>query len=388
MKTNLFGNILSGTLILMSSQIQAGHGTGNSADNISAWQGVNWFSGSKPVDYCIQVEKNFGVTQSKSFESFEQALSLWKNYLEKRVVDSANSHKFRQTLNFQYRGDCRKYGERSELKVYLGVENAKINEIKKRFINPSAFVYQQEFNKKSGRSTGFIWVAPNASVYPEQNFPNWKFPENLKALFLHEVGHILGIPHIKGTIMDPEELRRTLIEVDTSRKGRIDHDIELLTCEGCLYRSIELDPKIERYRKYYENALIPVFKKLVGRDPSGMIRVDFQSFQKGLKGKSFLKIYDDLGITKIALETLKGRSRKQFPKQTSIKIYSGAHSLYQVTPNSRIDFRRIISANNRPLILMIERNHRAPVMLSLILSEQSHSSLIHFATAIQVPISP
>jgi hypothetical protein len=88
----------------------------------------------------------------------------------------------------------------SDLKIYAGVQNAEVMKAREQYENPVAFAERTSFDSVKGWGKGFIWFATDRSV--GRFSPDWLEPDALHAVILHELGHVLGVPHTQGTIMD------------------------------------------------------------------------------------------------------------------------------------------------------------------------------------------
>jgi hypothetical protein len=80
-----------------------------------------------------------------------------------------------------------------DLRIYAGVSDARVKQDKTAFDSPLGFAQPESYDEKSGWGRGYIWIAPA---------PELANPYALYAVLLHEIGHVFGMSHIAGTIMD------------------------------------------------------------------------------------------------------------------------------------------------------------------------------------------
>lgn len=262
---------------LASPSSRAGAFSGNGADNPLPSQGAAWFPGDRVARYCSVVAEGFGLEASEASRFLAEALEAWRDYIEAKQVNNPDRHPF------GYNSDLSKLGRlklrlrtaampacdgTEDLKVYFGTptnaDSEAIREHRARFHSPTAFSQVLERDADSGWAKGFIWIAEAGSI--ASGAPNWTLPHRLHGILLHELGHVLGNGHVRGTIMDGA-LGSEVLDVSVSAAvaklqfARIDSRRELLLCRGCGFR--------------FEKASVGVsyldFKALAGRAAVGGI---------------------------------------------------------------------------------------------------------------------
>lgn len=199
-------------------------------DNYRKEDGAAWFlslSGKTRIQVCFRIDRDFGVKEDVLRETVEASFSKWREYLH--VKRWSEESYFVTSVAFL--GEC---DGTEDLRFYFGGTSAEVEKAKQGHREPFAISSLDRYDEQAGWGRGFVWIAPPSSISP--NVPNWSDPLNLKAILLHEVGHILGCDHVSGTIMAkdlakalkyewPSQLRATFL-------GQIDHEKELLECSG------------------------------------------------------------------------------------------------------------------------------------------------------------
>lgn len=257
---------------LLSNLLHAGGMHTGGLDLYPADEGAAWFLGKdKIVNYCYKLDPRFGVSKGFVESNIKTALDMWVTYISQSFLEASHFNDI--ATKFEPILDC----ENADLRFYFGYENPEILKIKMIFNNPMAFVYREKYNAQIGWGRGFLWFA-------NQNqqggaYPHWRQEKVLLSVLLHELGHVLGVPHIKETIMDEklsEYLQGDFIQRN-NLLGKINWSRTITPCmQGC---------KAE-YKGFLGEENNPatandLFIKLFSRKPVGVIHARF-SYEKGL----------------------------------------------------------------------------------------------------------
>lgn len=193
-----------------------GQERGNGTDYRSLEDRSAWFVDSnRTFTYCVKVDPAFGVSNEKSLATVADSLQAWADYHAERSWHKTLSTKSR------FESSC---SDATDLVFLLGTKLPK-GEASDQHVG---LAVKKAYDKKAGWGQGYVWIAAEGSVPAEGEdgpYPNWQEVDSLKAVLLHEIGHVYGVDHVEGTIMranasqygfgvDPRELP---IEIDGDR---------------------------------------------------------------------------------------------------------------------------------------------------------------------------
>jgi len=269
--------VLIAATCLTSYAASAGGYSGGGADSHEIGYGAAWFTGKSQISYCIEKSNDFGLSLDEIQKDFDSAAKIWRDYiLDRGIQKSYNPAQPELNLNFQYTGRC-KGGE--NLRLYFGVDTPEVVRQKKRYENPYAFVSRESYDLSSGMGKGFAWFAKTGGLYRDAGpvgFPNWTRPYTLHGMMLHELGHILGVGHMEGTIMQ-SDLMGSMQFMDSSEAWSQSRGKAILTNIDdlkILYFHWQTRIEVEGRISYAKDAQksIETFKKFMGRAPVGEVR--------------------------------------------------------------------------------------------------------------------
>jgi hypothetical protein len=195
-----------------------------------------WFTSDSPeksIRACMRVAPNFGFTAARLSEFIGEAFEKWAQYYERvsppeptpsaedraRISGADRYFWHRIVARVAVSATCK--GD-EDLVFYFGVENSQTRSRKGKYNSPLGFSELLQplglGEPQNAWSRGLVWIAPPKSIDPKKGFPTWTNFDGLplRALLLHEVGHIFGNGHVDRTIM------RDDIAARIESKARID----------------------------------------------------------------------------------------------------------------------------------------------------------------------
>ena len=209
----------------------AGNGTGN-----LDWRNDGaWFVQKKSFNYCLRVSSDFGVSKVQVEPLIESALKSWTDYVNSRFV---HGYKFSITTVGKRNVTC--LGN-EDLTFYLGETPPSVELARASYLYPLAFAHREIYDISQRWGRGYIWLAPAGSVPVDTSRfrepylgPVWT-AWNLKAVLLHELGHVFGNGHAYGTIMRPDlaAFLRPSEAIDSTLKdllSSVEYESELVSC--------------------------------------------------------------------------------------------------------------------------------------------------------------
>jgi hypothetical protein len=176
-------------LVLAFSVAFPGHELGNGGRRIDFNSYAMWVNPSIKTDlyWCIGSEGPDNL-----IAAVNEAYNKWNQYLSKRRV---------KIPHLKQATDC----EMADVRILFGIQNP-LNE-PVNFANMAGYSYvdSEYFESNYLLKKGSIWINSSFEVCPRLvpggcKKIEWK-KDNLVRILTHELGHVLGMPHIEGTIM-------------------------------------------------------------------------------------------------------------------------------------------------------------------------------------------
>jgi hypothetical protein len=210
--------------------VWAGNERGNGTEDYNPVSDSAWFAGAGPIPYCVEVAGGFDVPRETIDQAIYFAIESWKTYLLAKKVNLFRAPALRINTDFSKLPRC---DGREALSFRLGASSDETNKHRETLYRPLAMAIRTGYDPETGRGKGFIWIAPPSSLDPRHFFPNWNSGFALKAVLVHELGHVFGVGHVEGTIMKAglsSQIERT---VPSRSDAGIDQYRELALCESC-----------------------------------------------------------------------------------------------------------------------------------------------------------
>jgi hypothetical protein len=170
-----------------------------------------WFTGTEDVLYCIISSDDFSPNRAQISEIIKNVFATWKTVFSKiNHSDSSPEHRtsneferYNLSINFK-ETDC---GRSPPLVFKLGVRDEEVKlALQFSAVNTIGFSRRTSYDNSTGRSKGFVWLAPDKGGDRYQGPAGkpmfWSYAAILHNVLSHEIGHLFGIQHTKGSIMD------------------------------------------------------------------------------------------------------------------------------------------------------------------------------------------
>lgn len=193
---------------LLATTVYAGHELDNGVENYLADNSHAWFTGTRTVNYCYLMGENFGVGAAVVEREIEASVATWRDYFEIKGLPVDNEIEKNEmggkTVERGYATQFRLQAcdGRQDLTFYFGSNSAETLPFRENQKKSLALAEMTQFDEASGWGRGFIWVSPTGHI--SEGYPNWSVSPLLRSILLHELGHVYGARHAKGTIMSEQ----------------------------------------------------------------------------------------------------------------------------------------------------------------------------------------
>ena len=166
-----------------------------------------WFLGEEAIEYCIDSSNDFPIKKEVIKDIIKESFNDWKQVFQRYGLYRTNLPGiFKDNKKRSITVDAREVetctNPKKQLRFNIGIINKEINEY---FISHSkqsiGLAIRKDYDHKDFRTGGIIWVAPKNWIgryagngVDLKEFPIWNKRSQFKAIILHELGHVFGIP--------------------------------------------------------------------------------------------------------------------------------------------------------------------------------------------------
>jgi hypothetical protein len=156
----------------------------------------NWNSGDE-ISYCVRAKSpsDRKKVEALVYRAMEDWVELtFQSYAFDTVVDHfdpAGPNTLRPRELSRLVKNCDGH---EDLTVYYGIEDGRVKQARRQYDNPLGFAQLERFDEASANARGFIWISDAPEVRAAE--------AHLRSLVYHELGHVFGVPHVDGTVME------------------------------------------------------------------------------------------------------------------------------------------------------------------------------------------
>lgn len=187
--------------------------------------GAAWFYQDNPKGYisvCIKRDQAFKATYSEIENVIKKSFKKWDDYIKKanfyeRLDDDGvplpepyPTH-MKILTQVKIESQCT---TKTDITFYFGFVDKKVQSILDNMVSPKAFAYRNysDIDSSKGTSKGIIYIfSPKPLSNDDGSLDlsdistyDWSKKNRLLAITMHEVGHVMGVPHIPNTIMEED----------------------------------------------------------------------------------------------------------------------------------------------------------------------------------------
>ena len=326
----------------------AGAGSSGGGDRYKVDFEAAWFIGDQPINYCIEMADDFPIGKEKALTTIQAVISQWKDYVTRKKIEEKETIKL--NFNYHYTEQC---SSQTELTFYLGIETPRVRKAKTNFSDPIAFAQKESYDFKSGLGRGLVWIKTNP-IHNTNNLHPWERNDSFYGILLHEFGHIFGVPHVPGTIMDGNITKWLFAANNLSQNKKIDQVVELAMPLFSSTKYVGIPAMGLKNSK-------EIFKFLTGRKSVGNIESIYERDREGER----VILKDQMGSYPFKFTSEPGSFNRSYPVIEIFKKaypdYSQGKVQYEKTSHpighrSFIDVGRLITPQGISLTAMLEYN--------------------------------
>ncbi len=145
-----------------------GHEGGNGGDvvigqNTGAWFLTEFAKKERPVEVCLKIAAGFGVDEYSAKSLLEATAAAWRKYLAAQNIATVVDGKAYRPASTLKWTECT---DTTDLTVYLGATNPQLDDDRRHFANPLAYVGGQSYTVLIQRAPGTdtlsrLWLLVN-----------------------------------------------------------------------------------------------------------------------------------------------------------------------------------------------------------------------------------
>jgi hypothetical protein len=214
-KLSTFFLFISALFFSCPSAFSASGGWSSGGGGLATDEENPWFLGEAPISYCVTIASGFPLSKELVSREIQGAFSQWKNVFQTYgIYKKSLPGQFKDGIPRAVAVDATEIAycddPAHQLEFKIGVVDSDVSHhFETQSKDVIGLAQRQEYDHVTFRTGGFVWIAPDAWIdsqelkLPVSSFPVWEGKSTrLRSILLHEIGHVLGFPHLSGTVMD------------------------------------------------------------------------------------------------------------------------------------------------------------------------------------------
>jgi hypothetical protein len=185
-------HLLMALLCVSAFPAFAGQEIGNGTDDYKA-KSHAWFTQASDISVCLDLKPDAGLSEAKMMGVLTRSFNAWSEFINSNRHLQADDTISKLKVRFE---SC---SAKISLRFIMGGLPPEIRHAKSLGSKAFAMPVLQSFNKTTFSGRGYIWIAGKSNL---PTYMNWSNEEQIQSVVMHEIGHVLGIGHVAGTIMD------------------------------------------------------------------------------------------------------------------------------------------------------------------------------------------
>jgi Putative peptidase family len=168
---------------------------------------------SRVVHYCVEASEAFpgavgGLEETKNLlDTFiTGGLKTWLDYFPQKGISVTEGGAPALATHFERQPRC---DGTQDLTFYFGAGFPAVEPYRQQLSHPLGFAHREAYDESRGWGRGFVWID-----YSVKNMDE----EIVSGTVLHELGHLFGMEHVEGTIMD-ENYVEIVEEIEKARNS-------------------------------------------------------------------------------------------------------------------------------------------------------------------------